>query len=386
MSRVRVRPSVILSAAPDGYLAYDIERARLHHLNPTAALVVELCEKERDLDALRAAVVPLVGDSGWSACRAWIDEAIGDGLLEADANSESAPVLSAEELSAIAVALRDDERVLAAFVCQAHAAELAPDDSQMWYRLGELAHIVGRRDDARAAYGRYIDSCPDDAEIVHILKALRDETPPPRAPDAFITQLYGQFASFYDENMSGELEYQAPDAIGGLVERTFGGRRNLDVIELGCGTGLCGVVLRPWARQLTGVDLSPAMLDRARARGLYDALQLAEITRYLAAESSGPVDLIVACDTLIYFGDLRQVVQPAVRRLAPGGVIAFTVEHGARYPFLLDDSGRFTHHPDHLVEVAGEAGLAVVDLQESTLRYEYGNPVRGIAASFRRVR
>jgi predicted TPR repeat methyltransferase len=89
---------------------------------------------------------------------------------------------------------------------------------------------------------------------------------------------------------------------------------------------------------------------------------------------------MMSCDTLIYFGDLRQVLVPAARRLVPDGVFAFTVEQGTRYPLRLTDSGRFAHHRQHLVEAAADAGLEVVELTEHVLRYEYGTPVTGLVA------
>ena len=135
---------------------------------------------------------------------------------------------------------------------------------------------------------------------------------------------------------------------------------------------------------MIGVDLSPAMVERARARAVYDAVHVAEITAFLEADGHGPIDLIAACDALIYFGDLRQVIVPAAAHLAPDGVVAFTVERGDIYPFRLTDAGRFTHHRDHLIEVAAAANLAVVVLDEAILRYEYGNPVHGLVAVFGR--
>ena len=104
--------------------------------------------------------------------------------------------------------------MLAAFLCQQRAAELDPQNPQRWYQLGELAHIVGRRADARDAYERYQAWFPDDAEVEHLLIALRDEAPPPRASDRCIEQLYAHFAAYYDQNMCGDLDYPAPSCCG----------------------------------------------------------------------------------------------------------------------------------------------------------------------------
>jgi predicted TPR repeat methyltransferase len=154
---------------------------------------------------------------------------------------------------------------------------------------------------------------------------------------------------------------------------------NLDVLELGCGTGLAGRYLRPRARMLAGIDLSTEMVEKAQSTGLYDALEVIEITSFLDRETRS-FDLIAACDTLIYFGDLRQVILPAALRLRNGGFIAFTVERGNTAPFCLTDSGRYSHTASHIAEIAADARLSVVSLSEGFLRNEYGIPVTGLIA------
>jgi predicted TPR repeat methyltransferase len=285
-------------------------------------------------------------------------------------------------LAALASTLRDRDAVLAAFICQSRAVECAPDDPTHWHGLAELAHIVGRRDVARAAYERYLVDHPGDAEIAHLLVSLRDEQAPARVPDRCIRQLYARFSSFYDESMRGDLEYRAPEAVDEAIGRALGDRRDLRVVDLGCGTGLSGVRLRTRAAWLAGVDLSADMIERARARQVYDSLEPREVTECLNDLTTGWFDLVVACDTLIYFGDLRQVVLPAARRLTPGGLMVFTVERGDVYPLRLTDSGRFAHHRSHLIEVAADAGLAVVEISEQVIRLEYGEPVVGLLAVF----
>ena len=400
---LRLSPSVLLSAAEDGYVAYDIRRDRLVRLSATAALIIELCDGTRDLDRLQADLAPLVGDSR-QGCLDWIDTALHERLviftnlnrLNNLASDDPADTPAAAPDDAAALATHADrlqyrDRVLAAYVCQQRAAELAPDDADMWLRLGELAHIVGRRDEARIAYQRYLSQCPDDAEIAHLLTALKDVAPPPRVSDRCIEQLYSRFAPFYDENMTGELDYCAPDRLHDAVVAALGGGHGLsarderpsatlDVLDLGCGTGLSGTLWRTRAGRLVGIDLSPEMITRARARGVYDRLDTAEITRWLTGKTSDRFDLIIACDSLIYFGDLAQVVGPAATRLEPGGLLGFTVERGDTHPFRLSDSGRFTHHRDHVSGVAAAAGLTLLTLGETVVRYEYGEPVTGLVA------
>jgi predicted TPR repeat methyltransferase len=126
------------------------------------------------------------------------------------------------------------------------------------------------------------------------------------------------------------------------------------------------------------------MIDVARERDIYDQLEIAEITEWLE-QTEGQFDLIVACDCLVYFGDLQPVAASAAKRLKPGGRFAFTTEHGEKYPFHLSDSGRYTHHPEHIREIAAKAGLMVGRLEEGFLRTERGVEVTGLLALLRKA-
>ena len=386
--------SLVLAPDEFGCLAYDAATGRLLHLNTSAAVIVELCDGTHDAAEIETLLAAIVGPSAAVSCGTWIESAIESGLIHTTAVGTVGTVgplgdgpdaHAREDLAAVAERLRDEGCVLAAFVCQWQAAHCDPARADHWYDLGELAHIVGRRDDARDAYEHYLALSPDDEEIGLVLVSLRDEAPPARASDRCITQLYSRFASFYDENMCGELDYQAPAHLERALSAELDGRRELRILDLGCGTGLAGRRLRVHAARLVGIDLSDEMLARASATGVYDRIESAEITDWLG-RASDRFDVVAACDSLIYFGDLHAVIAGAVRVLAastpgtPGGLIAFTVERGDGDPFTLTDSGRFAHHANHIRRVALDQGLQVRRLEEVTLRYEYSEPVAGLVA------
>jgi predicted TPR repeat methyltransferase len=383
--RLLRNPFVALAPAEDGYLAYDASRHRLHRLNAAAALIVELCDGTRTAAEILADVAPFVAGEAGAGCARWIDGALKDGLLETiepDASGAAAP--APEYFSKLASRLRSKGSVRAAFVCQHYATMQTPDDPEQWAALGDIAHIVGRREDAREAYERYLELSPGDAEVEHILVALRDAPPPPRAPDECVVQLYERFAEFYERNMRGDLEYCGPELIAAALNRTFGSiDATFDVLELGCGTGLVGKPLRARARRLVGIDLSPDMVKRAKATGHYDALDVAEITEWLSRSADREFDLIAACDTFIYFGDLRQVLKPAAARLRAGGRVAFTVERDEGSGFRLTDSGRYVHSEAHIQDAARDAGLVVEITDSAVLRYEYGEAVQALVVVLR---
>jgi predicted TPR repeat methyltransferase len=384
-ARILRNPSVALAPTEDAYLAYDIDAARLHRLNPAAALLIELCDGTRTTDQLIANVIPFMQGDAEAGCRQWIEWAVESGLVRALAPGSAPPAAPAlESFSTLARQLRKQGQVLAAFVCQHYATfEMREPDADQWCALGELAHIVGRREDAREAYERYIELDPDDAEVEHILVSLRDEAPPPRASDRAILQLYSRFAEYYEKNMCTDLEYQGPERLAEALDACLGDAGSLEILELGCGTGLAGKYLRRRARRLVGIDLSPEMIERAKTTDIYDALDVAEITEWLAHAGDASFDLVVACDTLIYFGDLRQVVVPAAARLRAGGTVAFTVERSAGDAYALTDSGRYAHSEAHIREAAAAAGLRVASLTEVQLRWEYGQAVIGLVTVLR---
>jgi predicted TPR repeat methyltransferase len=155
------------------------------------------------------------------------------------------------------------------------------------------------------------------------------------------------------------------------------------VLDLGCGTGLAGAVFRPIAARLDGVDLSPAMVEKARAKKLYDSLLVGDIEKTLA--TPGPLyDLIVAADTLVYLGDLKPVFEGARARLKPDGYFLFTVEAGDT-GFTLGPKRRWRHGETYLRQAAATAGLEVRGLISASPRQEAQAPVDGFAVALIRV-
>ena len=377
MSRLSVNPTIVLSPLTEGYIAYDTASNRLHELNPTAALLVELCNGSRTREEVATLAVPLLPPDSKTFIFDWLTQAIEQNVLvESSANTQQSKVreLSATELADLAIRLRDEGKVQAAYLCQQRASELQPADTTLLRDLGELAHIVGKRPEARQAYEDYLLHVPDDAEIQHLLTSLRGDTTPTRVPDKCIHQLYQRFSAFYESNMCDELRYEGPLHLRSAIEQTLGGRSGLSVLDLGHGTGLAGLEVVNRA--------SPDMIEQARRQDIYDELHVAEVTAWLD-RSQEQFDLIIACDTLIYFGDLGQVFSPARKRLAPNGVIAFSVERADSGTFRLTDNGRYVHHPDHILDSACESNMTVVLQSEAFLRMEYGQEVTGLYVTLR---
>lgn len=96
----------------------------------------------------------------------------------------------------------------------------------------------------------------------------------------------------------------------------------LNILDLGCGTGLCGELLCAMSRKLIGVDLSSGVLEVAREKEKYDELVEQEVVAYLN-ECGQSFDVIVAADLLVYLGDLSSLFAAAQAVLTGGGLFVF---------------------------------------------------------------
>jgi len=205
----------------------------------------------------------------------------------------------------------------------------------------------------------------------------------PRSDPGYVRHLFDQFSADYDQRMIGQLAYAAPQILLDLAGMVMPRAKNLSMLDLGCGTGLAGAVFKPLAARLDGVDLSPAMIEKARARGIYDDLSVGDLETALAAP--GPhYDLILAADTLVYLGDLAAVFETAHRRLAPDGYFLFTVEKADGTGFELGPKRRWRHSEVYLRTLAEAAGFAIAGLVAAAPRSEANQPVDGFAVALSR--
>ena len=267
------------------------------------------------------------------------------------------------------------------------ATELAPQAAEPWLALAHALRESGTPGAAEAA--RRALALPDLPPAIvaqgrFLLAALGEGEAPDRAPASYVRDLFDQYAPRFDADLEGRLGYRTPALLAELLRASGiepdGSRRGLD---LGCGTGLSGVVLKPFSRRMTGLDLSPRMLAEARRRNLYDTLEEADLLDWLPRHA-GRFDLVLAADVLNYLGDLAPALQGIHAALAPGGVAAFSIEAGEATPFALGSGMRYRHDAAHVADLAQAAGFTELASQPATLREERGTPVAGVLFVLRR--
>lgn len=266
------------------------------------------------------------------------------------------------------------------------AVEVITDDPRLWYALGEAQRAAGKFDEAIDAYDHCLELDPDDRHGATLALALCGADPaPPAPPAAYVAQLFDDYAGRFDVELIKSLDYKGPTLLAKLAEAVAPDRKFDCAYDIGCGTGLAGPYFRPLAQRLIGVDLSPKMVEQARARGLYDALAVGEAVSWMMAQGPRGADLIYAADVLVYLGDLGPFFNAARRSLRPGGLLLFTTEatQDPSVAYELHEGHRYAHGGEVLKQWLQANSFVNVRIDSVSTRTNRGTPVPGwiVAAS-----
>ncbi|MFL5853426.1 MAG: tetratricopeptide repeat protein, partial [Solirubrobacteraceae bacterium] len=276
----------------------------------------------------------------------------------------------------LGVLLNSRKRYREAAVCFSRVITLRPQHPEA-RKLLALAHCtLGDVDKAVEIFDEWLREEPGNPVAQHMRAACSGQGAPARASDAYIEATFDSFAASFDSKLE-KLHYRAPALVAEMLALCgLKASKDLDVLDAGCGTGLCGPLLAPYAGRLVGIDLSRRMLAQARARSVYDELVRGELTSYLAG-STETFDVIVSADTLVYFGPLDAVAAAAQQALRPGGLLVFTVEELGGSGYSLSHTGRYRHSREYIERTMAGVRLTP-QLEAAELRLEAGDPVRGL--------
>lgn len=268
---------------------------------------------------------------------------------------------------------RFDEAIT--YFCE--ATKIQPNDFAAYINLGTIYLRRQNFAEAEKYYNQAHRLQPNNQEISYILAALQQNNNLQKAPEEYVQHLFDQYAPYFEQHLK-LLNYQVPedifDAIQTVVDPT-NCDGSLKILDLGCGTGMCGAKFKSMARELIGIDLSENMLTLARQKNIYTDLKNISIEEAITTFSD--MNLIVAAESLVYFGELEKIFAGCYGILKPGGFFAFTVEKTDQYPYTLQRSARFAHTIKYINKLANHNGFIILKSNEIILRNHYKTVING---------
>lgn len=222
---------------------------------------------------------------------------------------------------------------------------------------------------------------PNNQNIKFMLAAVSKDPRLKAAPSNHIENLFDQYADRYDEHMCQALDYQLPEQLFNFYQTLHLNDPNqtqqLNILDLGCGTGLAVEKFIAYAKQITGVDLSKNMLEIAKQKNYYSHLAQDNILDFLR-KNNLTFDLIIAADTLVYFGELDLIFKHITQSLAPNGIFLMNLEEGSTPPYIIDQSGRFLHHPSYINTLIDQYCLKLIRATTVVTRQQNNQPVNSL--------
>ena len=262
------------------------------------------------------------------------------------------------------------------------AVELAPSFPSAWFTLGEIRVELKQHDAAIAAFRKARESDPQDRHGAAVWLMRLGAEGIGEMPKGYVQALFDQYAPRFEAALLGDLGYRAPQllfkaviAVRNKAKKPAFFKR---AIDLGCGTGLGAGAFHKEVDHFTGIDLSPGMIEQARATGLYEELEVGDMVEGLRNKRDASANLLLAADAMCYVGDIAPVLVEAKRVLASGGVFAFTLETHRGEGVVLGAGLRYAHSAEYVRGQILAAGLALAHLERASPRNEDNEPVQGL--------
>ncbi|MEH2494797.1 putative TPR repeat methyltransferase [Bradyrhizobium sp. AZCC 1678] len=264
------------------------------------------------------------------------------------------------------------------------AIELVPDFTSAWFTLADIREELGEHDAAIAAFRRAQASDANDRHGAGLRLMRLGAEPVAGMPQAYVQTLFDQYAPRFEASLVDDLGYRGPALLFKAVLSVRSAARRpayfKRAIDLGCGTGLAAAAFARTVDHFIGVDLSPRMIERSRATGLYAELDVADMLQGLRARPDASADLILAADAMVYVAELAPVLAEAARVLAPGGLLAFTTETHDGEGVVIGQGLRYAHAAAYVRVVVESTGLKLPLLEDRSARNEDGAPAPGLVA------
>ncbi len=256
------------------------------------------------------------------------------------------------------------------------AIEIQPEYASAHLNLGISLQKFGQFKEAAAHYNKVLAILPDNKTARFMLQSIGASEPPDAAPVDHVRSIFDQCAQDFETILVNELEYKTPELLFDLVRPHL--TEEMNILDLGCGTGLGARLYQSFAKSLTGVDVSSKMLEKAAEKNIYSRLDLFDMLQEW--EFPQKFDLIYSSDVFVYFGNLDTIIRSAASYLVNGGILAFSVERleNDSVAYQLFPSGRYAHSFTYIQECLNRHGLQLIEKTGADIRKQSGSPVKGL--------
>ncbi|MGC6404478.1 MAG: tetratricopeptide repeat protein [Candidatus Comchoanobacterales bacterium] len=258
-----------------------------------------------------------------------------------------------------------------------YLAEALSIDPKMLSAHINLAAVYLQNQNIKQAIIHYQEALnikQDQPDIQYILSALKGQPTKPsdQVPEQYTKQLFNRYAHYYDHHLLKVLDYQVPKQLNGLL--TEYAPKDANIIDVGCGTGINGSYIKPFAAKLIGIDLAPNMIEYAEKTKLYDELHVNNI---LTFKSDEPFNVAILADVLPYVGDLSPLFQQLNQLLKTHGIVIFTAEKSLKRPWQRNQHARCQHHEDYITSTLQENHFNILEQSTINLRKQMNDTVKG---------
>ena len=255
------------------------------------------------------------------------------------------------------------------------AIAIEPKYADAHYNLGITLEKLNRDEEAKKHLKLALEAKSDFEDAKYMLSALEGIFIP-SAPSSYVKNLFDGYANNFENSLVKKLEYNIPEKLSKLILAKTQTKSYGAVLDLGCGTGLLGDLIKDRCEYLEGVDISPMMIHKAREKQVYDSLKCENITDYLATANL-QFDNIVATDVFIYVGELSKIFKHIKKRSEISGHFSFSTEHSNKEKYYLEKTGRYSHSRDYIERLCLEHGFELKHFQVQNLRKEESGYIEG---------
>lgn len=251
--------------------------------------------------------------------------------------------------------------------------------ARAYANLGYLYNEIGDKEKCRDACLAAQKFDPENPQIKHMIASLGIAPPPETADKQYIKNLYDEYANSYDSHLSVTLKSKTPQLVyDATIKHAGNANDHKKILDLGCGTGICGGLFKPHASILIGVDLSDEMIKQAQKKNIYSNLHTSDIIEYFD-NNEIEFDYIISSDVIIYIGNLMKLFKFVKNSLSQNGLFTFSVESTTdmKKDYILGTTGRYQHSHKYISSLSEESGFTILSSDQETLRKQNNKDVPG---------